>query len=468
MNLAARRSARLKERLVMRIGCVLVSASLVASLMVTTALRAKAVVATSTAASALAGAYLDAAGLTPVVSGMGSSQDVNESLARLIQNYLGTVTGTPTVEEWLGKEIGLAVSGGKVIIPRPVAGKLGEFAVWVGEQFVVSDGDTATKRHHVVSDCYSYAMKDGTSVKYHVSAVEPVLKGPVFPEGYTPILEITEYMQFPMEFDSGFIIDTDSSYTPGIVCFVLIAPNGNQFSSPVFQASTVFSATRIFLCSHTLSNGYKTLAWVCYFVSTDITRVSDINGYSGVLDTFVDTAQHDSLALDVTDQWQDALDRIASLEEQETIALDVGATDSMAIQDILQDILEAILAGNLAATAEIVDTAEVPEKPDPPVLPVVPSDLDQLGAALTSRFPFSIPWDIYKGVKLLAAPARAPYWEVDFLAPIAHRVGGWKGSTRIVLDFSEYEVIGQVCRWASTIGFCLMLASGTKRLIWTA
>ena len=112
--------------------------------------------------------------------------------------------------------------------------------------------------------------------------------------------------------------------------------------------------------------------------------------------------------------------------------------------------------------------AEARERRDPPVLPVVPSDLDQLGAALTSRFPFSTPWDIYKGVKLLAAPARAPYWEVDFLAPIAHRVGGWKGSTRIVLDFSEYEVIGQVCRWASTIGFCLMLASGTKRLIWTA
>ena len=107
--------------------------------------------------------------------------------------------------------------------------------------------------------------------------------------------------------------------------------------------------------------------------------------------------------------------------------------------------------------------------PDPPpVVPAVPEGLDQLGAALTSRFPFSIPWDVYKGVSLLAAPPKAPYFEVDFLAPIAHRVGGWQGSTKIVLDFSEYEIIGQVCRWASTIGFCLMLASGTKRLIWTA
>ena len=50
-------------------------------------------------------------------------------------------------------------------------------------------------------------------------------------------------------------------------------------------------------------------------------------------------------------------------------------------------------------------------------------------------------------VMRLAAPSKAPYFEVDFMAPIADRVGGWKGST---------------------IGFCLFLASGTKRLIWTA
>ena len=174
-----------------------------------------------------------------------------------------------------------------------------------------------------------------------------------------------------------------------------------------------------------------------------------------------------SLSLDVAE----TITIPEGLTDSQSIALDVGATQSMEIQDIFQGILDAILAGDLAASAEIVDTADVPvdpEEPDPPVVPVVPSGLDKLGAALTSRFPFSIPWDIKKGVTLLAAPPKAPYFEVDFMAPIAYRVGGWKGSTKIVLDFSEYEIIGQVCRWTSTIGFCLMLASGTKRLIWTA
>ncbi len=177
----------------------------------------------------------------------------------------------------------------------------------------------------------------------------------------------------------------------------------------------------------------------------------------------------DALSLEVAENMQQILDRLSAIEEGQSVALDVGAAESMEIQEILQSVLDAILAGNLAASAEVVDEAAVPV--DPPVETTPDVDglgLPALGAALTSRFPFSIPWDVYKGISLLAAPAKAPYFEVDFMAPIADRVGGWKGSTKIVLDFSEYEIIGQVCRWTSTIGFCLMLATATKRLIWTA
>ena len=69
--------------------------------------------------------------------------------------------------------------------------------------------------------------------------------------------------------------------------------------------------------------------------------------------------------------------------------------------------------------------------------------LPALGAALVTRFPFSIPWDVVKGIKLVAAPAEAPRWEVDFLAPISGRVGGWKGSTKVVIDMGVYPIIGQ-------------------------
>ena len=82
------------------------------------------------------------------------------------------------------------------------------------------------------------------------------------------------------------------------------------------------------------------------------------------------------MSLDISDTMQQVLDRLTALEEGQSIALDVGATQSMEIQEILQGILDAILAGDLAASAEIVDEAVEPEEPDPPVLPVVPEGLD--------------------------------------------------------------------------------------------
>lgn len=93
---------------------------------------------------------------------------------------------------------------------------------------------------------------------------------------------------------------------------------------------------------------------------------------------------------------------------------------------------------------------------------------DSLGAVFISKFPFSIPWDIVKAFELLAAPPVTPRWELDFMAPIAYRVGGFEGDTTVVLDFSDYEIVGQVTRWVSTLMFVYALASGTKRLIWTA
>lgn len=155
------------------------------------------------------------------------------------------------------------------------------------------------------------------------------------------------------------------------------------------------------------------------------------------------------------------------IEAEQGIALDVGAAATMDLDLVLQGVLDDVLAGELTATMEVAGEEVV----DPPAEEIPDVDnlgLPALGAALTSRFPFSIPWDFFRAVQLLAAPAKAPYFEVDFMEPLADDVGGWNGSTTVILDFSEYAIIGQISRWTSTIGFCLMLAGATKRLIWTA
>lgn len=123
-------------------------------------------------------------------------------------------------------------------------------------------------------------------------------------------------------------------------------------------------------------------------------------------------------------------------------------------------------------------TIDPPIESDPPIvgdqtmvgdiaLEDVAKEQESLGAVFISKFPFCIPWDMYHAVKLLSAPAKTPYWEIDFLAPISGRVGGWRGSTKVVIDMGEYEIIGQVSRWVSTILFCATLISGTKKLVWT-
>ncbi len=442
----------------MRLGCFLVTFAVLASLVLEPP-RAKAFAMTSSAVTALAGGFLSACGLTPVVSGMGSSEEVNESVARLIQDFLNEEVGGISVADWALSfgEIGLAVKDKRIVIPKPFAEKLGEFARWVAGKYGTKPGINqvfhVADSHVVLQDgrVLYFSTMERVGNELSLSAV-----GSVFNSG----------TDFPVAFSTGYYYGLDPAN--GSFATAFFTPEGKYIRGNFFGSAKDFTFS--------LSNaGNLFVFWrnsegVFEFVSSVSTVSPDaLFGFYCPIGNVL--SADESLSLDVSDTVQQVLDRLTALEEGQSIALDVGATQSMEIQEILQGILDAILAGDLSASAEIVDTADVPvdpEEPDPPVVPVVPSGLDKLGAALTSRFPFSIPWDVYKGVTLLAAPPKAPYFEVDFMAPIADRVGGWKGSTKIVLDFSEYEIIGQVCRWTSTIGFCLMLASGTKRLIWTA
>lgn len=441
MSLAARRSTRLREDFVIRLGCLLVSVAVLASLILEPP-RAKAFALTSSAVTALAGGFLNACGLAPVVSGMSSSGEVNESLARLIQDFLDEEhPGIKDAVDWIG-DVVLTVNGGRVIIPSETAKRLSAFAAWVAGKYGTKAG--VNQVYHVADS--HVMLQDGrilyfSEMGYLGSLLTVTAVGSVFNSG----------TDFPLVFSTGYYYGFDSAH--GKYATAFFTPEnefiaGSFFSEPMDFTFSLRNDRYLFFFFRNAKDVFESAG----YVDLDRFLIGDV------------ISVDESLSLDVAD----TLTIPGELADSQSLALDVGATDTMSIQEIFQGILDAILAGDLAASAEIVDEAVEPVDPDPPVVPVVPSGLDELGAALTSRFPFSIPWDVYKGVTLLAAPPKAPYFEVDFMAPIADRVGGWQGSTKIVLDFSEYEIIGQVCRWTSTIGFCLMLASGTKRLIWTA
>ena len=455
MTLAARRSAALRERFVMRLGCVLVSLAVLASLVLEPP-RAKAFAVTSSAITALAGGFLAACGLAPVVSGMGNTDEVNESMARLIWDYLTAKRPGVDILHWLGDIKLQLTAGNKLLIPALAVGELTIFAKWVAEKYGTKPGE------NVVYQLQGFTAANGLyyELGQYISGESSVLGTNILNS-----LVIGDVWSIPL---------TDS-----ITLFF-----ENVCNSDIWDDVEVHK-NDFYLGNFSLNQ--KRVGWhyteACFVMYMDDLAImaysSDPTGNYSHVKYKIQVGLHlddisflvnSSFSVDVSETMQDVLDRLTTLEEGQSVALDVGATSSMEIQEILQGILDAILAGDLAASAEIVDTAEVPV--DPPPEEETPDieglGLPALGAALITRFPFSIPWDIYKGVSLLAAPPKAPYFEVDFLEPIAYRVGGWRGNTTIVLYFSEYEVIGQICRWTSTIGFCLFLASATKRLIWTA
>lgn len=148
-----------------------------------------------------------------------------------------------------------------------------------------------------------------------------------------------------------------------------------------------------------------------------------------------------------------------------------AATEAVIIPTVLSpaDTITGAQAGTLAVPQVTVGEIAVTQ-PGTAIgdLTLTAEGIDSLGALMTTKFPFSIPWDFARAIGLLAAPAEAPYWEVDIMAPIEHRVGSWAGDTTIELDFEPFEGLAAFVRWIETIVFCAGLAMATKRLIWTA
>lgn len=102
---------------------------------------------------------------------------------------------------------------------------------------------------------------------------------------------------------------------------------------------------------------------------------------------------------------------------------------------------------------DIVQDIELPDFPDLPSFNTSPK--------IAHKFPFSIPFDIMAGIKLLAVNPTTPVFEI----PIKFDSKAFKFDKTIVLDFDFIAPIAKFSRWLFTIIFVLFLALGTRRLI---
>ena len=500
MDLLQGRSARQRNDFVLRLGCWMVTLSMVCSLVIQPP-KAKAIVAEASLATSVIWAFMQSAGITFNGTGMNSS-----SWAESIEPYLrefteATDSAAKSFWHWLGYENGAAdfikaLSWSKithpstmpfpsVTIPPAVAKKLARFTVWFAEKVgLVSGGES--KPVVSISGGTRLRLSNGQSIVLG-SCVNPDSSDLKFYEPGTVLFTVVQdmYQNFAnyswlytfangcslklflaeagkpvvnaeLRDSKGSLIgsNNDSSSSNRALFFwgkmnfdavgLAVAADGNTII-PIMRSCTEDWNPGKWVDSWRQGN-----YWCKGLTLNDLEsfKTSDAAGFAtqpGALSpTYDDT------------------------EEKATIITIPGLdTEIAGINELLQAILDKLAANELTTSATIAQQP-TPEQPDEEKPDLDGLGLPALGTALMTRFPFSIPWDVVRGIKLLAAPAEAPYWEVDFLAPIAGRVGGWKGSTKVVLDMGQYEIIGQLCRWTSTIGFCLVLAAGTKKLIWTA
>lgn len=469
MELFRRRSAWQRNNIVMRLGCFLVSASMLVSLVIQPP-KAKALLSEASLATSVIWTFMQSAGITFNGTGMNSS-----SWAESIEPYLrefteATDSTAKSFWHWLGYENGAAdfikalrwsmmthsttKPFPSVIIPPAVAKKLARFTIWFAEKVGLTTGAKPVTiagsniLNTVLSGFHTWATANDEMASYEYYMKAKTKLAVYSPSGVysgTSIDDSFVYWLCCSDYDISFLTLSEEtrldghSYSPGLyldtrkvdqssLACVYFFPDFSERGNTAFITDYLYK-----ICD--LAPGLKTSEQA----------------------SFISVAQPGALSPTYDDT-----------EEKATVITIPGLdTEIAGINDLLQQILDKLAANELTTSATIAQQP-TPEQPDEEKPDLNGLGLPALGAALVTRFPFSIPWDVVKGIKLVAAPAEAPRWEVDFLAPIAGRVGGWKGSTKVVIDMGEYPIIGQVCRWTSMIGFCLILASGTKKLIWTA
>ena len=111
---------------------------------------------------------------------------------------------------------------------------------------------------------------------------------------------------------------------------------------------------------------------------------------------------------------------------------------------------------------EIDEGVEVPDPSDTqPIVPGEPDEGDKpnlrkLYGVVTTRWPFSLPWDIAHLINLVICEPIPPRWE--FTLPESF------GEHTFVIDMAQYEEVMNIVRWFITFGFCFGIVLAIRKL----
>ena len=137
--------------------------------------------------------------------------------------------------------------------------------------------------------------------------------------------------------------------------------------------------------------------------------------------------------------------------------IDFRAYDDTAIMDLLKQILDAI--NNKSLVFE-----QNPVIPVPEVSVTYDGVFSEflLNSQITQFFPFCLPFDLVRGVKLFSVTPKTPHFKYTFDYPMPNGK-----SVKIDFDFdlSPYEDLAAITRWFSTVWFAVTLIFVSTKIV---
>lgn len=147
----------------------------------------------------------------------------------------------------------------------------------------------------------------------------------------------------------------------------------------------------------------------------------------------------------------------------------IGAYDDSALLGLLQQLLQKVgeLENKLEFEKDTATDEELEEKLEEAAEEAqsYTGSLSEfmLDSAITKVFPFCLPFDFVRGIKLFNASPQTPIFTYYIKIPA---VGSFAGTQiEITIDFSKFEILASISRWVSTVGFAFSLIFISTKIV---
>lgn len=217
---------------------------------------------------------------------------------------------------------------------------------------------------------------------------------------------------------------------------------------------------------HSTLNSTYPLSWLTSFSYLNPTLLGDITGASGTVDnTEYDWSNTSVDAKAIVLNPELSADGSIALDDAGNVVVDYTKTAEGLIDLTYEDLAGIDATGIPVSTTDTSSTITDEATTDYTAQPEAGTESNtSLKALMFSKFPFCLPWDIKNAFSLLLATPTAPHWTVDIFESVRSKFG-ITGNTTIDINMDDFEVVGTVCRWTSTISFCIALIVLTRKII---